>query len=61
MKAIWLNTLINQSARSVETTTALANQSTEPAPMTSAQTAAYVRDEIVKWKKVVVAAGVKGE
>jgi tripartite-type tricarboxylate transporter receptor subunit TctC len=56
-----LNTLINQSARSTETSTALANQSTEPAPMTPEETTAYIRDEIVKWKKVVVAAGVKGE
>ena len=56
-----LNSAINQSARSVETSTALANQSTEPAPMTPEQTLAYIRDEIVKWKKVVAAAGVKGE
>jgi tripartite-type tricarboxylate transporter receptor subunit TctC len=56
-----LNTVINQSARSTEVVTALANQSTEAAPMTPEATTAYIRDEIVKWKKVVVAAGVKGE
>ena len=56
-----LNTVINQSARSADTATALANQSTEPAPMTPEETTAYIRDEIVKWKKVVIAAGVKGE
>ena len=56
-----LNTVINQSARSADTATALANQSTEPAPMTPEEATAYIRDEIVKWKKVVMAAGVKGE
>lgn len=56
-----LNSVINQHARSAEIGTALANQSTEPAPMTPEQTTAYIRDEIVKWKKVVIAAGVKGE
>lgn len=56
-----LNTVINQSARSAETITALGNQSTEPSPMTPEQTTAYIRDEIVKWKKVVIAVGVKSE
>jgi len=56
-----LNTVINQSARSTDTSTALANQSTDPAPMTPDQTTAYIRDEIVKWKKVATVAGVKGE
>ena len=28
---------------------------------TPEETAAYVRDEVVKWKKVATAAGVKGE
>ncbi len=56
-----LNTIINKYAQSPETITALANQSTDAAPMTMAQTAAYIREEIVKWKKVVVAAGVKSE
>ncbi len=56
-----LNTVINQSARAADVVTALAHQSTEPAPMTPEQTTAYIRDEIVKWKKVVVVAGVKGE
>ncbi len=56
-----LNAVINQHARSADTITALANQSTDAAPMTIDQTAAYIRNEIVKWKKVVVTAGVKGE
>ena len=56
-----LNTVINQHARSAEIITALANQSTDAAPMTLSETAAYIRDEIVKWKKVVAVAGVKGE
>ena len=29
--------------------------------MTPEQTAAFIRDEIVKWKKVVTAAGVQAE
>jgi tripartite-type tricarboxylate transporter receptor subunit TctC len=56
-----LNTVINQSARSADTITALSYQSTDAAPMTPEQTTAYIRDEIVKWKKVVAVAGVKGE
>ncbi len=56
-----LNTAINQHARSADTITALANQSTDAAPMTPEQTTAYIRDEVVKWKKVIAAAGVKGE
>jgi tripartite-type tricarboxylate transporter receptor subunit TctC len=56
-----LNTVINQSARSAETATALANQSTDAAPMTPGETTAFIREEIAKWRKVVIAAGVKGE
>ena len=56
-----LNAVSNQAARSTETRTALSNQSTEPEPMTVEQTTTAIRDEIVKWKKVVVAAGIKGE
>jgi tripartite-type tricarboxylate transporter receptor subunit TctC len=56
-----LNTVVNASARSAETITALANQSTDVAPMSPEQAAAYIRDEIVKWKKVIAVAGVKGE
>jgi tripartite-type tricarboxylate transporter receptor subunit TctC len=56
-----LNTVINQHARSAETINALATQSTDSAPMTPDQTTAYIRDEIVKWKKVIAVAGVKGE
>lgn len=56
-----LNTAINHHAKSVDTITALANQSTEASPMTAEQTTTYIRIEIIKWKKVVVTAGVKGE
>lgn len=56
-----LNNVLNQAATSPDTRTALTNQSTEPSPMTPEQTTATVRDEIVKWNKVVIAAGVKGE
>mgnify|MGYP003338601892 CR=1 FL=1 len=56
-----LNGVINQAARGTETINALAAQSTEPSPMTPEQTTAYVRDDVVKWKKVIAVAGVKGE
>jgi tripartite-type tricarboxylate transporter receptor subunit TctC len=56
-----LNAAVAKSVQSPEISTALANQSTDPTLMTPEQTAAFVRDEIVKWKKVVIAAGVKGE
>jgi len=56
-----LNAAIAKSVQSPQFSTALANQSTEPMLMTPEQTAAFIRDEIVKWKKVVIAAGIKGE
>ena len=56
-----LNATINKSAQSPDTIAALAHQSTEPAPMTPEQTTAYIRDEMVKWKKVIAIAGVKSE
>jgi tripartite-type tricarboxylate transporter receptor subunit TctC len=56
-----LNTVINQAARAPDTITALGNQSTEASPMTPEATTAYIRDDVVKWKKVVTVAGVKGE
>ncbi len=56
-----LNTAVNNAARAVDTITALGNQSTEASPMTPEVTTAYIRDEVVKWKKVVAVAGVKGE
>jgi len=56
-----LNTAINQHARSADTITALANQSTEAVPKTPEQTTTYIRNETVKWKNVIAAAGVKGE
>ena len=56
-----LNFAVAKSVQSPDTSTALANQSTEPVLMTPEQTGAFIRDEIVKWKKVLTAAGVKGE
>jgi tripartite-type tricarboxylate transporter receptor subunit TctC len=56
-----INAAVARCVQSPEISGALANQSTDPALMTPEQTAAFLRDEIVKWKKVVVAAGVKGE
>ncbi|HEV7820790.1 MAG TPA: tripartite tricarboxylate transporter substrate binding protein [Burkholderiales bacterium] len=56
-----LNAAIAKCVQSPETANMLANQSTEPSLMTPQETAAFIRDEIVKWKKVVAAAGVKGE
>lgn len=56
-----LNASIEKCVRSPEFGVLLANQSTEPMLMTPEQTAAYIREEVVKWKKVIIAAGVKGE
>ena len=56
-----LNAAIEKCVRSPEFGVLLANQSTEPMLMTPEQTAAYIREEVVKWKKVITAAGVKGE
>ena len=56
-----LNSTIAKSAQSPDVSNALANQGTDVAVMTPEQTAAYIREEIAKWKKVVTAAGVKAE
>lgn len=56
-----LSSAIAKAAQSQEVSTALTNQGTEPAILTPEQMAAYVRDEIVKWRKVVTAAGVQAE
>ena len=56
-----LNSTIAKSAQSPDVSNALANQGTDVALMTPEQTAAYIREEIAKWKKVVTAAGVKAE
>ena len=58
---ILLNSAIAKSARSPEVSGALANQGTEPAPMTPQQSGEFIRNEIVKWKKVIAAAGVQAE
>ena len=56
-----LNSTIAKSAQSPDVSSALANQGTDVVLMTPEQTAAYVREEIAKWKKVVTVAGIKGE
>ena len=56
-----LNAAANKSAQSQEVSKALANQSTDTMLLTPEQTAAFIRDEIVKWKKVAAAAGVQAE
>lgn len=56
-----LNSAIAKGAQSPEVSSALANQGTEPVLMTPEQTGAFIREEIVKWKKVVAAAGVQAE
>jgi tripartite-type tricarboxylate transporter receptor subunit TctC len=56
-----LNSAIAKSAQSPEISTALANQGTDTAIMTPQESGAYIRSEIVKWKKVVTAAGVQAE
>ena len=56
-----LNAAIAKCVQSPDIASMLANQSTEPSLMTPQETAAFIRDEIVKWKKVIAAAGVKGE
>ena len=48
---------IVKSAQSPETSAALATQGTDVAIMTPEQTAAYIHNQFVKWKKVVAAAG----
>ena len=56
-----LNTAIIKAAQMPEIVTALAHQGTDPVLMTPEQTRTYVRDELLKWKKVVTAAGVQIE
>jgi tripartite-type tricarboxylate transporter receptor subunit TctC len=56
-----LNAAIAKAAESPEIVKALTTQGTDPAPMTPERLAAFIRDEIAKWKKVVTAAGIKGE
>ena len=56
-----LSAAIAKAAQSQEVSTALAHQGTDPMVLTPEQMAAYIRDEIVKWRKVVTAAGVQAE
>ena len=56
-----LNAAIEKCVKSPDISNMLANQSTEASLMTPEETSAYIRDEVVKWKKVATAAGVKGE
>jgi tripartite-type tricarboxylate transporter receptor subunit TctC len=56
-----LNAIITQAAQTPEVSTALANQGTDVSLMTPEQVWTYVRAEIAKWQKVVIAAGIKAE
>jgi len=56
-----LNSTIAQSTQSAEVASALAHQGTDVALMSPEQVRNHVRDEIAKWKKVVIAAGVQPE
>jgi tripartite-type tricarboxylate transporter receptor subunit TctC len=56
-----LNAAIAKSAQTADVTNALTNQGTDPSVMTSQQTAAFIRDDIEKWRKVVATAGIKAE
>ena len=56
-----LNSTIAQSTQSAEVASALANQGTDVALMSPEQVRNHIRDEIAKWKKVVIAAGVQPE
>src|SRR5205085_5254138 len=56
-----LNAAVGKASESPEIVKALTTQGIDPAPMPPERLAAYVREEIAKWKKVVTAAGIKGE
>ena len=56
-----LNSTIAQSAQSPEVSAALANTGTEVALMSPDEVTTYIRQQIAKWKKVVIAANVKAE
>ncbi len=56
-----LNAAIAKSAQTQEVASALALQGTDIAVMSPEESAAYVRGQVAKWKKVVEAAGIKPE
>jgi tripartite-type tricarboxylate transporter receptor subunit TctC len=56
-----LNAAIGKASESPEIVKALTTHGTDPAPMTPERLAVFIREEIAKWKKVVTAAGIKGE
>ena len=56
-----LNGAIAKSAQTQEVVSALATQGTDTALMTPEQSAAYVRNQVAKWKKVVETAGIRAE
>jgi len=56
-----LNAAIARSAQSQDVASALALQGTDIAIMTPAQSGAYVRGQVAKWKKVVETAGIRAE
>ena len=58
---VQLNSLVNKTAQVPEIRDALLRQGAEPEAMTPEQVSTYVKNEIVKWAKVVATAGVKME
>ena len=56
-----LNDAIAKSARSADVMNALALQGTDPAIVSPEQAAAYVRNQVAKWKKVVEAARIRAD
>ncbi|MES2562468.1 MAG: tripartite tricarboxylate transporter substrate-binding protein, partial [Pseudomonadota bacterium] len=56
-----LNSTIAKSAQAPEVISALTSQGTDVVIMTPEQTAAYIRAEIEKWRKVVTVAGIQAE
>jgi tripartite-type tricarboxylate transporter receptor subunit TctC len=56
-----LNAAIGKASESPDIVRALTTQGTDPAPMSPERLAVFIREEIAKWKKVVTAAGIKGE
>ena len=56
-----LNAAIGKAPESADIVRALTTQGTDPAPMSPEGLAVFIREEIAKWKKVVTAAGIKGE
>jgi len=56
-----LNAAIAKAAQTTEVSSALANQGTDTAIVSSEQAGAYVRAQVAKWKKVVEIAGIRAD